>query len=443
MIERDTDGGPATQIVEHTYDYLNRWVARAVDSDGDGPLDFVDTYFVYDGVPSGAVSLDRAAVTLDTIGQIVLQFDDDAQGDPQLTHRYLWGAAVDQILADEQVTDPALEGDVLWALTDQLGTVRDLAQYDPATDTTTIGNHRTFDSFGNLLTETNPALDHLFAFTGRALDTSTSLQNNLNRWYDTAIGQWVSEDPIGFAGGDTNVRRYVVNGPLHGVDPSGLAWYNPLSWPKAIGEGFYHLLFGWGENEAGTATQQAATARRRALTEAGGGSAVRRSLQFGGKLPGDMLDHAGRSAVEIAFTLGIPGPADDYLKNAYYYSKTTKGVSRAALIKALAKAGIKHNADDIIHIATRADGALIFLEKGNAKAGLLHILARHADDFVKAGIPREQIADAVFQAATKGTKIGMQGDRPIYEVMFNGTRIRVAVTVGDNGFIVGANPVHF
>ena len=222
MIERDSDGGPATQIVEHTYDYLNRWVARAVDSDGDGALGFEDTYFVYDGTP-GDVSLDRAAVTTAQIGQIVLQFDDDAQGDPQLTHRYLRGPAVDQILADEQVTDLLVEGEVLWALTDHLGTVRDLAQHEPATSTTTIVNHRVFSAFGELISETDSSVDHLFGFTGRALDAATGLENNLNRWYDARTGRWLSQDPIGFRARDANIYRYVGNAPTRASDPTGLA----------------------------------------------------------------------------------------------------------------------------------------------------------------------------------------------------------------------------
>ena len=238
VIERDTDGGPATQVVEHTYDYLNRWVARAVDSDGDGPLDFVDTYFVYDGVPSGAVSLDRAAVTTDNIGQIVLQFDDDSQSTPQLTHRYLWGAAVDQILADEQVSDLLVDGEVLWALTDHLGTVRDLAQRDPTTGETTIVCHRVYDAFGNLVAQSG-AVDHLFGFTGRALDAATALQNNLNRWYDAEVGQWISQDPLGFDAGDTNVQRYVGNEPMQRIDPSGLAWNNWWEGAKAFAYSFY------------------------------------------------------------------------------------------------------------------------------------------------------------------------------------------------------------
>lgn len=79
-------------------------------------------------------------------------------------------------------------------------------------------------------------------------------------------------------------------------------------------------------------------------------------------------------------------------------------------------------------------------KRGTAKSGLTHILERHTADFVKAGIKEEDIANVVFDAATKGEKVGMQGTRPIYEVMYNGTKQRVAVDIGSNGYIVGANP---
>ena len=92
---------------------------------------------MYDDTPPSGSLLDRAAVTPENIGQIVLHFEADGQGDSQLAHRYLWGPAVDQILADEQVTDPTARGNVVWPLTDHLNTVRDLAAYDAETDTTT------------------------------------------------------------------------------------------------------------------------------------------------------------------------------------------------------------------------------------------------------------------------------------------------------------------
>src|SRR5208283_5277438 len=39
---------------------------------------------------------------------------------------------------------------------------------------------------------------------------------------DPSIGRWTSEDPLGFAAGDTNLYRYVGNGPTDGTDPTGL-----------------------------------------------------------------------------------------------------------------------------------------------------------------------------------------------------------------------------
>ncbi len=79
-----------------------------------------------------------------------------------------------------------------------------------------------YDTFGKLTSETNPAVDSLFLFTGRPFDQNSQLQNNLNRWYDARVGRWLSEDPVGFAGGDGNLYRYVGNGPLQGGDALGL-----------------------------------------------------------------------------------------------------------------------------------------------------------------------------------------------------------------------------
>jgi RHS repeat-associated protein len=115
-------------------------------------------------------------------------------------------------------------GNVIWPLTDHLNTTRDLVDRDELLGTVAVMNHREFDSYGNVVGETNAAVDHLFGFTGRYRDETTGLQNNLNRWYDAAVGQWMNEDPIGFDGGDSSVRRYVGNSPIHWSDPAGLVW---------------------------------------------------------------------------------------------------------------------------------------------------------------------------------------------------------------------------
>ncbi|HIQ23106.1 MAG TPA: RHS repeat-associated core domain-containing protein [Planctomycetes bacterium] len=107
-------------------------------------------------------------------------------------------------------------------LADHLNTVRDLASYDPATDTTTVANHLAYDAFGTLTSQTAPTLQPLFLFTARPFDPDTALQNNLHRWYDPAAGRWLSEDPLVFQQKDGNPYRYVGNSVTTGVDAWGL-----------------------------------------------------------------------------------------------------------------------------------------------------------------------------------------------------------------------------
>ncbi len=40
--------------------------------------------------------------------------------------------------------------------------------------------------------------------------------------YDPTVGRWLSQDPEGFAAGDSNLYRYCDNGPTEHRDPSGL-----------------------------------------------------------------------------------------------------------------------------------------------------------------------------------------------------------------------------
>ncbi|MGX1880968.1 polymorphic toxin-type HINT domain-containing protein [Streptomyces sp. NPDC055287] len=113
------------------------------------------------------------------------------------------------------------------------------------------------------------------------------------------------------------------------------------------------------------------------------------------------------------------------------------------LLDEMSETGVKFDPEKVIRAERNADGKIVFLEEGNSRAGLKHIIEEHADDFERSGIAREDIPDLVMQAATKGKKVGTQGKgdgRPIYEVEFKGQKRRVAVTVGNNGFVVGANP---
>ena len=122
---------------------------------------------------------------------------------------------MDEVFADEDALN-----EVLWSLTDRLGSVRDVAEYDDTTGQTTVINHLEYDAFGNLLSQTAPTTSPLLKFTGKYWDEDISSQYNWHRWLRN--GRWLSEDPLGFGGGDVNLRRSVGNGPTNAVDASGL-----------------------------------------------------------------------------------------------------------------------------------------------------------------------------------------------------------------------------
>ncbi len=79
-----------------------------------------------------------------------------------------------------------------------------------------------YDAFGQLISVTGEK--PRFRYTGKMFDDATQLQWNINRWYDPAVGRWISEDPIGFEALDTNLARFVGNEAVGKVDYLGLVW---------------------------------------------------------------------------------------------------------------------------------------------------------------------------------------------------------------------------
>lgn len=115
-----------------------------------------------------------------------------------------------------------------------------------------------------------------------------------------------------------------------------------------------------------------------------------------------------------------------------------------SLIAQAQAAGHKIDPAAVVKIGRDRVGKLIWLETGNAKSGLTHInTGKRGDEFTQAGVAAADVAEVVFQAAATGKPVGITGrDRVVYAIEHRGRPLLVAVTVGENGYIVGANPVH-
>jgi len=100
------------------------------------------------------------------------------------------------------------------AITDDTGTVVERYKY------TAFGVETVLNASYAMLGSSAYAWVHLHQ--GLRFEEASGLYDNRFRWYSAALGQFVSNDPIGFDAGDVNVRRYVKSRPTSSLDPMGL-----------------------------------------------------------------------------------------------------------------------------------------------------------------------------------------------------------------------------
>ena len=135
--------------------------------------------------------------------------------------------------ADGRMPVAMIKGGSTYYLTyDQVGSLRVVAD--------TSGNvvkRINYDSFGNILDDTDPTFEVPFGFAGGLHDRDTGLVRFGYRDYDPDTGRWTAKDPIFFAGGDTDLYSYCLSDPINFNDPWGLD-YKTNYFIRAFGKGF-------------------------------------------------------------------------------------------------------------------------------------------------------------------------------------------------------------
>ena len=165
----------------------------------------------------------------------------------ELTASLLTGLAPDQLFS--RTTG---EGTASY-LTDRLGSVIALADAAGEVDTT-----YSYEPFGAPTAAGEPS-DNPFQFTGREND-GTALQYNRARYYSPSTARFISQDPAGFAGSETNLYWYVNGNPLDFTDPTGEVLISPSSWGNAIKEGVRSIVSkigNWPSNAPGVSSDTA------------------------------------------------------------------------------------------------------------------------------------------------------------------------------------------
>lgn len=136
-------------------------------------------------------------------------------------------------------------------ITDHLGSVL---------NSSLAGFGRAYGLYGELASEVKISAASspvVYGFTGHSVDLESGLNRTDYRQYDSKVGRWLSQDPIGLDGGDENYYRYVSNRPSLYVDTTGLffedfiARHTSAGMQAAIGTGA--ALVGVGLVKAGIA----------------------------------------------------------------------------------------------------------------------------------------------------------------------------------------------
>jgi RHS repeat-associated protein len=139
----------------------------------------------------------------------------------QLQARYFRGSTIDELVA-------------AWLLDADGKTRPYLFHQDQVTSTTAISGHNggtaqsaKYAAFGQVQAATGSSVNRQ-GYTGREED-GTGLMYYRARYYDSSIGRFISEDPLGYAAG-VNFYAYCSNSPVDCSDPTGL-----IDW-RAVGK---------------------------------------------------------------------------------------------------------------------------------------------------------------------------------------------------------------
>ncbi len=191
------------------YDQANRLVAVSEDGSTIGQ-------YIYNGLGQRVVKTTATGTTYyhyDPAGKLIAEAPAGGAVDQGAEYIYKGNSLLAQV--DVQ------NGAIYTCHTNYLGAVHQLTD-----NTGTVVWEAVYQPFGQNVINVGSTVVNNWRMPGQYFDEETGLSYNYHRYYDPALGRYLTPDPIGLEGG-INLYAYVQNNPVNWVDPLGLwsAWF--------------------------------------------------------------------------------------------------------------------------------------------------------------------------------------------------------------------------
>ena len=193
------------EITYFYFDAENKLVQ--VDKYNSTPTLISSVSYAYDGFGRRVKKSVNGVVMFYVYDNEDIRFETDGVG--AIIAEYTHGPGIDEPLAMRR------SGSNYYYHSNGLGSITALTN-----STKAVVQSYVYDSFGQIISQTG-SITNPYTFTGREYDPETGLYYYRARYDDARVGRFISEDPIGLAGG-INLYSYVHSNPVNFVDPWGL-----------------------------------------------------------------------------------------------------------------------------------------------------------------------------------------------------------------------------
>ncbi|MEB3429145.1 hypothetical protein VLK81_03760 [Citroniella saccharovorans] len=128
--------------------------------------------------------------------------------------------------------------------------------------------------------------------------------------------------------------------------------------------------------------------------------------------------------------------------NSGLYNNTKGSLKPDHLMEELRNSGVKFTEEDVVMIAKQKNGELLWLERGNKVAGLIHIEEGHSENLKSAfGVNKNSIPSFIKNVIEQGRIIStVKKGKKMTRIYDFGGKHYVLCALGTNGFIVSVYP---